>query len=413
MSSLLPTPVGEGGAPLPCEPRWLRDLRAAGPDAVLAHWRRGDPTPVTGDRATIAGVAMVETTFLAEESDPATEVMVHLNGLTDAHRDDLDPAFLPPIPGTPVRALSVLLPTDGTYGYRLVHSDRLDRAAGRTRDGWTAIHRAGRPDPRNPDRLPHAHGEASSVWTGPHAVTTERWGTPDDGLADLGVTHADGSTRQAWASPGDLDRWLVVHDGQVWRQFGLGAALEARLGSRPGLVLVDSGDQARRAADLPHAARTVPITADVLAAVSRRHGPLDPARTTIAGQSFGGLAAALTVAARPDLAATAIVQSGSFWFDPARDALRAAGHLAGRRFMLQAGTDEARAGVRMADLAAAAAEDLGAAGAGVRMADLAAAAAEDLGAAGAGVRLDQWRGGHDYAWWRHGLVTAYAELLGR
>lgn len=59
--------------------------------------------------------------------------------------------------------MTYLLPADGVFSYRLVRGRPLDREAGRTRDGWFRVHRAGEADPRCPESIPHAHGSRSSV----------------------------------------------------------------------------------------------------------------------------------------------------------------------------------------------------------------------------------------------------------
>lgn len=383
MSALVPTPLGPDGAPLAARPRWWRELDAA---AVLAWWAGEVTTPVVGERHRVGGVDLVEVTFVVAEPDDGVECMVHLNGLTDAHREHLDPALLRPVPGTPLRALHLLLPADGTYGYRIVRGSPLDRAAGRTRPGWKAVHEAGRPDPRNPELLPHALGEVSSVWSGPAARLTPGWGVPDD-LPEMVV----GPSRRVWARPGD-GRWLVLHDGAHWRRLGVGPALrQAGLGA-PGLVLVDAGDAEQRAADLPDPHRAAEVTAEAVRGVEDALGlSVAGGRVVIAGQSFGGLAAASTVVLRPDVTRLAVAQSASFWWDgdggPGRlERLLTGADLCGRVLVVQAGTDEPEMFADATRFAASAR------------------------AAGAEVDIEQWRGGHDYAWWRHGLVEGLRHL---
>ncbi|WP_168581441.1 enterochelin esterase domain-containing protein [Gephyromycinifex aptenodytis] len=401
MERLLPTLCSSHGAPPAADPGWWQELENAGPEQVMRWWDQGVQTPVTGEPFWFDGQQVCEVTFVVEQADPRTEVMVHLNGLTDRHREDITPALMHPVPGTPLRRLSYLLSADGSYGYRLVSDSPIDRHAGRSRPGWLAIHQAGQPDPGNPRRLPHARGGTSSIWSGPLAVSTPGWderdGVAETGWLDLEVVHTDGLHRRLWLHRPDsaektTDTLLVVHDGAMWRRLGLRRALAANGFGHVPVVLIDSISLDQRAADLPVPERIGTITADVLNAVADRlgHRP-NPAHTLIAGQSFGGLAAAATLARYSHLARSAIVQSGSFWWHPEggeRLVDQQAGDLSGARVVLQAGTDEPN------------------------MIALAEEAAAWLGTHGATTSVTPWRGGHDYAWWRHGLIQGLRELLG-
>ena len=110
----------------------------------------------------------------------------------------------------------------------------------------------------------------------------------------------------------------------------------------------------------------------------------------VAGQSYGGLAAAAVVVRRPDVARLAVVQSGSFWHRPGEErsfdepgALTAslAGATGGRgRLAVQVGTDEGD------------------------MVPQARWFTEAARAAGHRVDYREYRGGHDYAWWYPSIV---------
>lgn len=390
-----PTPLAVSGAPISIGDRTVPAGRAR--DA----WYAGlTETPVTGGRHLVAGVHLHEVTFAAREPDPEVEVMVHLNGLTDGHREHLEAAILHPSAGSQVRASTYLLSSDGTYSYRLVRGRPLDRLAGRSRSGWLRIHRAGEPDPRCRESLPHPHGDRSSVWTGPDAPRSAGWGADGGTGWDSGVVpdHGDGVGRSWWWRAGRSDRCLVLFDGRRWLDLGLGAALRAGLDDPPSVLLIDTIDVEHRARDLPDPQRAADVVARCLAAAERGGHELPPAGGRIvAGQSYGGLAAASIVVHRPDLARTAISQSGSFWYrdgdrtrmaEPGR-LTEAVGAMYGRddvRLILQAGTDEAHM-LAQSRLMAAAADR-----AGIR------------------TRLTPWRGGHDYSWWRHGLIAALRQL---
>lgn len=189
---------------------------------------------------------------------------------------------------------------------------------------------------------------------------------------------------------------LVLFDGEWWEQLGIAGAIARHSG--PLTVLVPSGSLAERAAMLPHPERLLPYLDDELVpAVAEVIGGWDGARTVVAGQSFGGLAAALTACRRPDIARTAIVQSGSFHFRAGQagrppvgqigdlvEALSTA-RLSGR-FVVQAGTEEPG------------------------MLPAAHAFADAARAAGGDVSLHVYSGGHDFAWWRIGLFDALDSL---
>ena len=380
------TPVDRDGAPYRIASPCVRDL-----DRWFA---RAQTLPVTGERRLVDGIAMCEVTFAVREEDPHVEVMVHVNGLTDSHRDDITPAILPAVDGTAVRTLTYLLPADGVFSYRLVRGRPLDREAGRTRDGWFRVHRAGEADPRCPESIPHAHGSRSSVWTGPDARRTPGWGSPSV-LSEITLD----DERRVWWQRGAAGRWLVLFDGAIWRELGIAAGLASGLREPPGLILIDAIDQQRRAAELPDVVCAASLVEEAVAAVGADSGDaIDADECVIAGQSYGGLAAASIVIHRPDLARTAICQSGSFWYRGGGDRgdmsapgelthrLRTLRGLGDRRLIVQAGTEE-RSMVAQAE-----------------------GFADAASAAGMTVSLAPWRGGHDYAWWRHGLVHALRGL---
>lgn len=399
MSPLLPpTPRDESGAPLRVEPDWLQGLEAAGPDAVMSWWQALPRTPITSAPRMVKGVAMCEVTFVAHRRDDV-DLLVQINGLTDHHRRGARPAVMRRIPGTPLRVLSYLLSADGCYGYRLTGTDP----------------RVGALDPRNPAILRDGLRLGSSVWTGPAAPLVAGWpSVRPPGLgsyAQLVLPAEGGQQRRLWlhrerAASRAMPPWLLVlFDGAVWRELGIVEALRANplalpAGTLPDLLLIDSIGPGERARDLPDRERVTAIVADALTAAAGRWGRHLRERVVLAGQSFGGLAAANVVAHRPDLARTAIVQSGSFWWTPEsprpgqreqpgragqfESSLARAAGLPGSRWVIQAGTDEGS------------------------MAPDALRVSRQLRELGAGVGFQHWRGGHDRAWWRHGLIAALA-----
>lgn len=384
MSDQLPraTPLADGGAPIIVE---------GDPPSDLDH------LPVTGPARVVDGVVMCEVTFAAIEPDPEVEVMVHINSLTDKHRANLEPALLRPWPGSHLRTLTYLLPSDGSYGYRLVRGRPIDRQAGASRPGWLQIHAAGEVDPRCPDVLPHPMGRASSVWTGPDAPRTQGWDEPST-WQERTLTWDD-HDRRVWLAPGDDDRWLVLFDGAQWARMGLLPALRRALPSVPGVLLIDSVDMARRSLDLPDPERAARLLAAAQQMLRDEGHQVRADRCIVSGQSFGGLASASIVVDRPDLATTAIAQSASLWYRAGQDPnhfvdgdlierVRALPAGQSGRLVVQAGTDERG------------------------MAERARHFAEAASRVGFEVDLEIWRGGHDYAWWRHGLVRALRASCG-
>ncbi|WP_165310712.1 enterochelin esterase domain-containing protein [Microbacterium protaetiae] len=360
--------------------------RGIHPDRISASW------PVIGEPIEQDGRMLHPVTFVAE-AVAGHEVMVHLNGVTDAHRENIVPALMEPVAGGR-HALTYLLPADLRVSYRFAADASLPRDAGRTREGWRRIHELGRTDPRNPDTIPNPLGTMSSVLTMPRAPRHPAWDAAAVDEPPLSTVHL--SEHAATVVHGDPSRVLMLFDGEWWEQLGIAAAL-VRVGG-PTTVLVPSGSLARRAQLLPDPERLLPHLLDeVVPAVAAVIGGWDAARTVVAGQSLGGLAAALTVCLRPDIAGTAIVQSGSFPHRAGQSLRPPAGQvgdlvrsLAGSRiqgrFLVQAGTEEP-ALLPAAEAFTAAARR-----------------------AGGDAALRVYTGGHDFAWWRIGLFDALDAL---
>jgi len=357
--------------------------RGIHPDEISARW------PVVGDPIEWDGRMLRPVTFVAE-APPGHEVMIHLNGVTDAHREDIAPALMEHV-GAGRHALTYLLPAELRVSYRFAADPVLPRDAGRTREGWLRIHGLGRADPRNSETLLNPLGARSSVLTMPEAPRHPAWESP--GAGDLPITTVPLPSRHpATVVHGDPSRVLVLFDGEWWERLGVASALAYRGG--PLTVLVPSGSLAERAALLPHPERLLPYLAEELVpAVAEAIGGWDAARTVVAGQSFGGLAAALTVCLRPEIAQTAIVQSGSFHFRAGQTERPPAGQTGdlieglsrarvSGRFVVQAGTEEPG------------------------MLPAASAFTDAVQAAGGDASLRVFTGGHDFAWWRIGLFDA-------
>ena len=366
---LLPTPLAATGAPYPATP----ELPA-----------RFDRSPIVGERSVIDGVEMVAVTFVAHEP-PGREVLVHVNSLTDAIRTQLDPAVMSPLGASGVQTLSWWLPADGCYSYRYWRADEVPRDIGATREGWLRVRREGEPDPLNPETLPAFDLREQSVWRGPDfhpapwtpaGEAEQRWRVHDDGRFAL--------------LPGD-DRTLVLFDGLRWRAAGVASALRAA-GFGHTVVAIDTGEGDQRAAWLTTAQGCAPL-------VERARELAGAGREVIAaGQSFGGLACVELATHRPDLVTAVIAQSASLWFagdpmpDPAAEgtllrSLASGTKTLGAPLVIQAGTDE-RGLIHGARKLTEIADQTG------RL-----------------VAAKEFRGGHDLAWWRHGLLSGLSALV--
>lgn len=260
-------------------------------------------------------------------------------------------------------------------------------------------------DPRNRDviRRPFGMGGSASVLQMPDARRHPAWPEPD-----RHGEHRDQAVCVVAASGRDLTvlrgvregPLLVMFDGDLLadKEFGYLDAMATRnasaTGPSPTVVLVSTPDRAILDK------RTVMaqlLTDEILPALER--DGIGWSGIIVAGQSYGGLAAAGLLVDLPDLVDAAIVQSGSFWFDGTepRDYERAGtitrelSELGGtrsfsNRVVVQVGSTE---------------------GGMVDQSRWFADAARD---AGMDAHFETYSGGHDYAWYRHGLLYAIDHL---
>ncbi|HEY0216086.1 MAG TPA: alpha/beta hydrolase-fold protein [Cellulomonas sp.] len=169
------------------------------------------------------------------------------------------------------------------------------------------------------------------VWDRPDGVDQPAWlhvpaslPPASSGAVDGGVDEGEGAATEVGV--------LVLFDGRMWaEQVPVAPVLDALhdRGAVPATVVVmlDSMNPDRREADLAGADGYLDLLADdllprlVAPALADRGLVLsgDPARTVVAGQSYGGLAAFRAVAHRPDRFGASVSQSGSFWW-PDHDA---------------------------------------------------------------------------------------------
>ncbi|WP_031323832.1 alpha/beta hydrolase-fold protein [Rhodobacter capsulatus] len=186
------------------------------------------------------------------------------------------------------------------------------------------------PDPLNPRRWPEDRATAS-VYEGPAAPEQPGFPAPALPVEELRFASAilHNSRRvQIWRSPGFAPAdpqalLLFVFDGPTavrdWRLPGALQALVAA-GRLPPLaaVFIDPIDSETRSAELPGNPAFSRAMAEELLPFAARHLGLTPApaRTVLAGASFGGIAAARIALDHPDHFGAAIALSGSFWWAP-------------------------------------------------------------------------------------------------
>lgn len=264
-----------------------------------------------------------------------------------------------------------------------------DRFARELIPSKAAVSTAGRAIPeyaalRGPD------APRDSLWTAePTPVTAlDPVPSPLSG-APLALSH--------YAMPGaGLDSPVILLlDGEVWReQFPVAAALENRAGVSPAhLLFLDSGGPMQRQLDYPgSASETGALLAAARAASS---GVVPDIPWIVAGQSLGGLFAALAATRHPQWVRAGVAQSASLWWPSAPSPWVAKGEgwfeeraaLADSPILIEAGTIDAG------------------------VVEFARPAAALLRAQDALIDYREHPGGHDVLWWQAALPAALTDAL--
>jgi len=289
--------------------------------------------------------------------------------------------------------LAVELPDDASIGYGFL----VDAAGAEPSAGWP-LHRV-EPGADAAAVIPHPWGAAGvlAVSEGPTARIHPAWRADAPPAEPATARELRTASDRALLLLGDgaAETLVMVFDGAIWSDERFGFRQAVARWRRPGVHVALVGTADRAVLDQRAAMRT--ILEEVLDAAGSA-----AARVIVAGQSYGGLAAGGLLLDAPDLVDAAVLQSGSFWFDEAADArardfdvsgtmvqqLRAGAFSGGgRRAVVQVGGDEGHMIERSRDFASAAT------------------------AAGFAAQLQVWPGGHDYAWYRHGLLTGLDHLL--
>ncbi|GAA3567999.1 alpha/beta hydrolase-fold protein [Nonomuraea rosea] len=422
----------------PCVERLERDLAgasgAAGRAELLAEFwaaaeRRGTPlvAEIEGDPGHRA------VTFLWR-GGPDDRMLVALNRV--AVRDDPAASLMRRLPGTDVWHLTYRLRADHRGSYRMAPAGVSgpaalagvsDRPSDPRRAGVpggelskAALMADGRPDPLNPHRLASRWGRPDASVVSLPAAPPQPWADRRAGIP-RGEVHEHrlpagvlGAERTVWAyvPPGGVPSGApvaVLCDGDMW--FG-GLAFQDTLdaliadGAVPPLVVVapDSAGNDVRWAELGAREPYVSFLADEVLGWASERWPItrDPARTVVAGQSLGGMAALYAGLLRPERFGNVLAQSASLWWRPGLEPgvpkLAPAGPpwLAGRfaedlrrpiRVRLDVGLHEGPMAGYARDL-----DDV-------------------LRSRGCPVVLTEYNGGHDYACWRGSLADGLIALL--
>lgn len=349
-------------------------------------------------------VALRDYTWLVEAPE-ASAVLLWVNGIFN--HGELDSSEFSRLPGSQLWGLTLRLPSSWRASYRIAvwEGDGIPpwRSATDRFSVRTAAMQLSSLDPRGGAIVGGSHGP-SSLAAGPDAPA-ENW------HVDVPADHATGTVHEhsfaATDRYGKQRVWvyepvtsaetplLILFDGQAWNEaLGLPAILDAAIagGVIPPLhvAMVDSVDMQVRWDELGVPGGQVDFVLGELVDFIRSHYAVNPAHsaTIVSGQSFGGLAAVWALALGGDKIGHAIAQSPSLWrFDTAALLREQPDWLS---LHLQAGRFE---GHMLAD-------------AEVLLHDLTTTGDSRI------VTLEPIEGGHDWAWWRAGLLSQLAELLG-
>lgn len=353
--------------------------------------------PLVGARMVIDGREAVRVTFRCA-GDGASGAYLVLNTVTDRARDRLELFRMERVRGVEPWVLSCALPADVIVSYQfvLVGPGGLDSRVADDRRAWARVLASAVRDRSHPRALVNGRGHVASLFAGPDArlVWPDREVFSRDMRAAREVECAvplapDGaSPRQRVVVVHDGEgapvRTLMLFDGQIWRANGVGWLTRRYRGLR--VITIDVGAAREREAVLTDVARVEALIRSICDEVGV--GPV-----TIAGQSYGGLAV-LEAALRTDIDVDVVIaQSPSLWWGGEHRGV-GEGTLMGD---LRAGWVRPRAWVTLR-LQVGTLEQT--------MRPVVDECAELLRNLGAAVELDHYRGGHDVAWWREGLLRA-------
>ncbi|MHB9755156.1 enterochelin esterase [Streptomyces sp. BYX5S] len=407
----------------------LQERIAAADDA-----QRGRIAEEFWREAAAAGTPLVEeldgdpdhraVTFLWRGHRATRQVLLMANRLGD--RGHLAGSLMERVPGTDVWHLGLRLRADHRGSYRIAadvsaKEPPADPEVLQARLRSLAAHAAH--DPLNPRRLPTRWGaDDSSVFALPEAPAPA-W---PERRADVPAGRVERHRAGAAALDGERDVWvyvppglrgeaerlpvLVLCDGDMWfGRVGLQHTLDALIaeGLLPPLAVLapDAVDRHTRNRELGARDAFVEFLADELLPWAAGRWPLatDPARTVVAGQSLGGMAALHAGRLRPDRFGHVVAQSPSLWWRPGLPPGVVDKHVFGVPWLV-ARYAEAEPAPITVHLDVGLHEGA--------MVDHCRALHDTLHSARYRVTRNEFNGGHDYACWHVALADALVRLLG-
>jgi enterochelin esterase-like enzyme len=300
-----------------------RDRRASGAIARFAKQLEGHAPlvePIAGDPR---GDVLIT---LVYRSPPRTRYVAVFGGPFKGAAD----MALARFEDTDLWFVTARAPRDSRFTYRLYAGDPLGGAS--SLEAWSAAYMRSIPDPWNPHQFERA-SLLELPGAPPQPVLQRAAGVPAGRIVEttlhsrildedrkLGVYLPPGFVAGRGRYP-----YLVVFDGLT---YGISpdalvptpAILDNLIAQNklPPTLAVFVDAQSTRGRDLPMSAPFAEFLAKELAPWMQREysAASDPAQVTLAGSSFGGLAAVYGAFHHPDVFGNALSQSGSFWFSP-------------------------------------------------------------------------------------------------
>lgn len=279
-----------------------------------------------------------------EQTSTIERVYLDINGVTDHH--SFSPASLERLPGSDIWAATIHIADDwrGSYSLIPVNKSQLpplpkggaEQQRRQQREWWCSLFPATVADPLNPySSHGNSRGMRLSAIHLPAALSQQAWQEVDAGIFQP-IDDNDfllewqsprlGNRRRTWlwqpaGSEGQILPLVILLDGQNWvKNMSLLPMLEAqsRQGKLPAAVwlMIDAIDDETRSRELP-------CDTDFWLAVQEELLPLaknrtvftdSPAKTIVAGQSYGGLASLYAGLFWPQRFGCVLTQSGSFWW---------------------------------------------------------------------------------------------------
>ena len=273
-----------------------------------------------------------------EKTSACRYVWINITGITD-HHQPAPPRSLQRVAGSDVWYWQTELPADWRGSYCLIpdtdaESPEAFTALIQRRDWWRKKFALAGHDPLNPLR-PWQGGRGMSVSPlhMPEAPAQAEWAPLDHGEArplPLSLLQwrsqrlNNQRTLYLWQTgqPGSPDLPLILLlDGQFWaEQMPVAAPLQALTDRKklpPAIyVMIDTIDRQHRSQELPcNEDFWLAVQQELLPLISQQTGwQPAAARTLVAGESFGGLAAVYATLHWPEIFGNAISLSGSFWW---------------------------------------------------------------------------------------------------